>query len=166
MEKVNRPKGLIRYDSYTGIKEKKHKRLTVRVMAYSAVLLALIGLQVFLFATRTEVEALVLRSPGQLYQKVDENTLRNVYSWEVINKTTQDIGNIRFLCKNFPEANIQLVGAQADVVSPKQGLAKGVMMIDLPKSEVKKQKTKLIIEVYSRDKIIDKTTTNFLGPIQ
>jgi hypothetical protein len=62
-------------------------------------------------------------------------------------------------------ANIRMVGAPDSTIARKQGLAKGIMFIDLPLKEVEGHKTKLKIEVYSGDKLIDKTTTNFLGPI-
>lgn len=166
MEKVERPKGLIRYDSYTGIKEGRRKIFNTRAKAYTAVLVALIALQAFLFATRTEVETLVLRIPGQLFQKVDENTLRNIYNWEVINKTATDIDGLSFKLKDEPNGRIEIVGAANNVVSPKQGMIKGVMMIDLPKDAMKATKKKVVIEVYSNGKLIDQATTNFLGPIK
>ena len=59
MEKVDRPKGLIRYDSISGIEQGNKKVLDTRVWAYSGVLLALIGLQIYLFSIRSDVEAVV-----------------------------------------------------------------------------------------------------------
>jgi hypothetical protein len=101
-----------------------------------------------------------------MFQKIDENTLRNVYSWEIINKTAQDITNIEFKLKEPADGRINLVGAPANIISPKQGIVKGVMMIDMPNAKVTKQKTGIVIEVYSGNKLIDKTRTNFLGPIR
>ena len=87
MEKVNRPKGLIRYDSYHGISTGRRKLFTPRVIAYSAVLVALIGVNAVLLSNRTDVEMIVLRTPGMLFQKVDEQHLSNLYNYQVINKT-------------------------------------------------------------------------------
>jgi cytochrome c oxidase accessory protein FixG len=166
MAKVGRPKGLIRYDSYNGIKKGRRKIFNTRAVAYSVVLLVLIVFQAFLFATRSEVEALVLRTPGQLYQKVDETYLSNLYNWEVINKTGQDFEHIEFKVANVKNSRIRMVGTKDNVVSPKQGLVKGVLFIDLPKAQLEGRKTKLRLEVWSNGKLIDKTTTNFLGPIK
>jgi cytochrome c oxidase accessory protein FixG len=165
MDKVDRHRGLIRYDSYNGIKEGRRKIFTVRAIAYSAVLAALIILQLYLFATRTEVEAVILRTPGQLYQKLDDSHLSNLYNWEVINKTAHDIEGIEFKLKE-PTGNIRLVASQPNIVAPKQGMVKGVFFIDLPKKKLDGHKTKVVIEVYSAGKLIDRTTTNFLGPVQ
>lgn len=166
MEKVGRPQGLIRYDSYNGIKTGKRHVFNTRAKAYTAVLVALVVLQGFLFATRTQVETLVMRIPGQLFQKVDEHTLRNIYNWEVINKTTADVEGLSFTLKDEPGAKIELISAPENIVSPKRGRVKGVMMIDLPKDAVQATKKKLTIEVYADGKLLDKVTTNFLGPIK
>lgn len=166
MEKVNRPKGLIRYASYNSIKHGKHKLFDTRVKAYTAVLIALVSLQIFLFATRAQVDVFVVRVPGQLYQKVDDNTLRNIYSWQVVNKTGQNFEGITFKLKDEPSGRIELVGAQGNIVSTSQNMVKGVLMIDLPKDDMPATKKKIVIEVYSNDKLLDKVTTNFLGPIK
>ncbi len=166
MEKVKRPKGLIRYDSYNGVKEGQRKIFTTRAIAYSAVLAVLIIFQAFLFANRTDVEALVLRVPGQLYQKIDETHYSNLFNWEVVNKTANDIEHIEFRIAGMPEGKIRHISKSDNRIASKQGLLKGVFFIDLPKASLKGSKTKLTIEVYSGDRLLDKTKTNFSGPIQ
>lgn len=89
MVKINRPKGLIRYDSDTGIETAKKKLFTPRVVAYSVVLLVLLLVEGFLFTARTDVETLLLRTPGMLYQKVDEENISNLYNYQIINKTKE-----------------------------------------------------------------------------
>ncbi|MCC6726572.1 MAG: cytochrome c oxidase accessory protein CcoG [Saprospiraceae bacterium] len=168
MEKVGRPKGLIRYDSETGIKasrnpEYKRKIFTTRVWAYTAVLTALIAVQIFLFATRSEVETVILRTPGQLYQKIDGG-YNNLYNFEVINKTAQDITGIEFKIKN-PGGKIKFVG-DAGTMAPKQGLLKGVFFVEMPTESLESRKTKIELEVWSNGKKVDEATTNFLGPIK
>ncbi len=166
MDKVSRPRGLIRYDSYSGIKAGKRKIFNTRVIAYTGVLVVLIVLQAFLFGTRSDVETLILKIPGQLYQKVDETYLRNIYNWEVINKTADDISGIEFRLIDVEGSRIELIGVSDNLISPKQGIAKGVMIIDLPREAMTATKKRLTIEVWSGGKMIDKTTTNFLGPIK
>ncbi|MBK9015371.1 MAG: cytochrome c oxidase accessory protein CcoG [Saprospiraceae bacterium] len=165
MTKVNRPKGLIRYDSETGIKEGRRKIFTTRVWAYTGVLTALIAVQVFLFATRTEVETVLLRTPGQLYQKVEGGYLSNLYNYEVINKTTKDFPNIEFKLKGAPNGRIKFVGDAATIV-PKGGMLKGVFFIEMPENQLDSRKTKLEIEVWSNGKLVDEAKTNFLGPVK
>lgn len=166
MTKVNRPTGLIRYDSFNGVQQGKRNIFSVRVLAYTGVLVALIALQAFLFANRSDVETLVLRTPGQTYEKLEDGSYRNLYNWEVINKTPNDIGRIEFKIKGLESGKIQVIGQSNGIVSPKEGMVKGVLMIDLPAAAVTKTKTELVIEVRSDGKLIDEAKTNFLGPIR
>ena len=89
MDKVGSPRGLIRYDSMTGIESGKRKIFTTRVFAYTGVLIALLALDVFLISNRGIVESIILRSPGQMYQQKDETHLTNLYTYVLINKTTK-----------------------------------------------------------------------------
>ena len=164
MDKVKRPRGLIRYDSYNGIKSGTKKIFTPRAIGYSSVLGILIILQAVLFATRSDVEAVILRTPGMLYQTVDETYISNLYNYQVINKTSKDIENIEFKLLS-EDGRIRLVG-DAVPVAGKQDFAKGAFFIDMVKDDLESQKTRITIEVYSDGKLIDRAKTNFLGPMK
>ena len=163
MEKVKRPKGLIRYDSLTGIEKSHHKLITPRVIGYTTVLSLLIGIQIVLFATRSDVEAVILRTPGMLYQNVDETYISNLYNFQVINKTTEDIANIEFRLAS-PNGRIKQVGSVP--TAQKQAFSEGAFFIEMEKDKLTSRKTKLNIEVYSNGELIDKAKTNFLGPFK
>ncbi|MEZ4984248.1 MAG: 4Fe-4S dicluster domain-containing protein [Saprospiraceae bacterium] len=62
MEKIDRPKGLIRYDSYNGVAKQHRKIFTPRAIAYSIALAVLVVVNIVLFAGRTKVEAVILRT--------------------------------------------------------------------------------------------------------
>ena len=96
MESINLPKGLIRYASEENIAEKKPFHFSARMKGYSAVLLILIGILVGMLFLRNNVEATILRLPGQLYQHKENNIISNVYTFKVINKTTKDIDNVSY----------------------------------------------------------------------
>ncbi len=166
MDKIGRPRGLIRYDSALGVEKGVRKIFTPRALAYSAVLAVLIILQAFLLITRSDVELLVLRTPGQLYQRLDDGYLANLYNWEMVNKTSVPLSNLRFEVLNRDDARIRLVGQQTDLSVDKNAMGKGVFFIDLPEKALESRKTKLVIAVYAGDKLLDKTSTNFLGPMK
>jgi polyferredoxin len=163
MDKIKRPRGLIRYDSYNGIIEKRRKLFTPRVIAYTAVLGILLVVNIVLLNMRTEVETLILRTPGMLYQEVDETYLSNLYNYQVINKTTEDFP-VEFKLGGDAQGRIRLVGESTNAVAGK--VAEGALFIDLERNSLKGRKNKVIVEVYSNGKLIDKAKTNFLGPIK
>ena len=161
MDKVERPRGLIRYDSMTGIESGHRKIFTPRVLGYTGVLLALILLDIALIANRGIVETIILRSQGQMYQERGENHLTNLYSFTIINKSTQDLPvELRLVS---PKGEIEIVG-QAPGTIAKGENKKGVFFVELEKAQVQGRKTPLRIEVWSEGKKIDEVKTNFMGP--
>lgn len=163
MDKIDRPRGLIRYDSYNGIKSGEKKLFNTRVIAYTAVLALLVVVNIVLLMSRTNVETLLLRTPGTLYQEVDETYLSNLYNYQIINKTTEEIPVEFKLIGDIP-GRIRLVGNPP--VAPAGKVAEGALFIDLDRAALESRKTKLIIEVYSGGELIDKVKTNFLGPVK
>lgn len=162
MVKIDRPKGLIRYDSENGIATGKKKIFTTRVIAYSVVLTILLIVQGFLFTARTDVEALLLRTPGMLFQKVDEENISNLYNYQIINKT-QETFPIQFkLVSDY--GGIRLVGQPPQ--AKESGVTEGALFIDMPAAELTGRKTRVKVEVYSGDKLIDVISTTFLGPVK
>jgi len=161
METVGLPKGLIRYASEDEIEKKTKFQFTARMKGYSAVLVILIGVLTGLLFLRTDVEATILRLPGQLFQYKGEN-ISNVYTFKIINKTNNEFKDIHFKLVGI-NGTLKLVGKQ-DFKVPKQGMNSGTLFIEINQYLLKTDKTKLEIEVYNGNNKIETTTTNFLSP--
>jgi len=162
MGKVGLPTGLIRYASIDNIEKKTSFKFNARMKGYTAVLGILIFVLSGMLFLRNDVEANILRLSGQLYETKENNIIRNVYTYNVINKTSKDIEQVSFKLLSH-DGVIKLVSNPTFTII-KQGLVEGSLFIDLPKSELKKDNIKLRIGVYSNGKLIETTTTNFLGP--
>jgi len=161
MESVNLPKGLIRFASELEISKKEKFKLSARMKGYSAVLFILIGILSGLLFLRNEVEAKILRLPGQLFEHKGEN-ISNVFSYKIVNKTATDFNDVSIkLIK--PEGKVILV-AKEKIKIEKEGVAQGTLFIEISPAYLEGDKTKLEIEILNGDQVIDKTTTNFLGP--
>ena len=87
MESVGYPKGLIRYASEEEITKKLPFKFSPRMKGYSAILGILIAVLIGMLFLRNDVEATILRLPGQLYQQKENNIISNVYTFKVVNKT-------------------------------------------------------------------------------
>ncbi|WP_128547510.1 cytochrome c oxidase accessory protein CcoG [Larkinella soli] len=160
MAKVNRPKGLIRFDSLEGIEKKVPLRFTGRMKAYTAVLLALVGLLTYLLVSRSDLETTVLRAPGQLFQREAGSYVSNLYTIEFVNKTTRSLP-VSFRV-SYPGARIRLVQPVGQAAP--DALTKGVFFILIPEKNLRDSNTKLEVEVVSNGKVIDRIQTSFLGP--
>jgi cytochrome c oxidase accessory protein FixG len=162
MEKVGLPTGLIRYASIDNIEKKSKFRFTARMKGYTAVLGILVTVLVGMLFLRNDVEARILLLKGSSYERTENGRISNVYTYKVINKTTHTIEDVSYKLLSH-EGDIRLVSTDAFEV-PEQGLAEGTLFIEIPTKELGSQKMKLKIGVYSGDKLIETTTTNFLFP--
>ncbi len=161
MESVALPKGLIRYASESEIAQKETFRFTPRMKGYASVLVILIGILIGLLFLRSDVEAKILRLPGQLFEHKGEN-ISNVFTYKIANKTTKDFNDVHFRLAT-PQGKITIVG-KSTLAIPKEEMIQGTLFIEIHQALLETDKTKVEIEVYNGDQLIDKTTTNFLGP--
>ena len=161
MEKVGLPKGLIRYASEDEIVSKNPFVFTTRMKGYVAVLAILTGIFIGMLFLRNQVEATILRLPGQLFQHNGEN-ISNVYTFKIVNKTSIDFKNVHFKLES-PKGVVKMVGKPFFKV-PKEGITQGTLFVEIKESELESDKTKLKLGVYNNNDLIDTETTNFLGP--
>ena len=163
MEKVNLPKGLIRFASEDEIEKKETFKFTPRLKGYTAVLIILIGVLAGMLTLRNDVEARILRLPGQLFEHKEGTIISNVFTYKLINKTSVPIENVSFKLRKY-KGEIKMVSTSDSFIVPEQGLAEGTLFIEIDKNDLKGDKNKLMIDVYSDDEMIETTTVNFLGP--
>ncbi|MEE1899800.1 cytochrome c oxidase accessory protein CcoG [Flavobacterium rakeshii] len=161
MNRVGFQEGLIRYASEDEITKKEKFVFTTRMKGYTAVLFILMGIFTGMMFLRNDVEATVLRLPGQLYEHKGEN-ISNVFTYKIINKTTKDFNDVHFKLKS-PKGEIKVVGASHFTV-PKAGTAQGTLFVEINEALLKSDKTKIRLEVYDGDRLIETESTNFLGP--
>jgi len=162
MEKVDLPKGLIRYASEDNITKKAKFQFSPRLKAYTGVLTILVGLLVGLLFIRSNIEADILRLPGQLYETTDQGNLSNVYTYKLLNKTTYAMDSLNFKILSH-KGEVKLVTGNYFTVN-EADLSQGTLFIELPPSEIEGEENKIKIGVYQGNKLIEKTTTNFMGP--
>jgi cytochrome c oxidase accessory protein FixG len=163
MSKIGRDTGLIRIDSSDNIEHGKSKLLTKRVMAYCGVLIALISLQSFLLYNRGDVELIVQRTPGILFQQNENGTISNLYNYQIINKTTEDIDGLS-LSVDGETAELKPVGGESTFTS--HLAARGSFFIIIPKDKIRGSKNNIKIKLTQGEKVLDEINTNFLGPIK
>ncbi len=162
MEKIDKPKGLIRYASEDNIEKKTKFTFTPRLKGYSAVLFILIGVLSGMLFLRNDLEANILRLPGQLYERKEGNIISNVYTFKLINKTTKDVTDVSFKLLSHT-GTIDVVTHKKFIV-PAEQLAEGTLFIDINGAALNGDKDKLKIGVYSGNNLIETTTTRFLAP--
>ena len=145
MDKIHKPKNLIRYDNLTGVNSGKKLTFNLRIGAYSTILVLIVGFLAYLLMTRKPFESTLLRTPGMTYQ-FDEKTnlVSNLYQIEILNKSMK--------AERFEisvEKPMKLVWVGNPIRGIEQGkMAKGEFFIQAPLG-IRKNGEKL--PVYIRD---------------
>lgn len=164
MEKVHRPKGLIRIDSIEGIEKGKRDILNPRTYAYAAVLLILICVEILLFTLRSDVEVLLLRTGGLLAQKQADGTVSNLYNYQLINKTSEPL-TLEFKMLEPVEGSFEVVGGKQPAVQ-KNDKSEGAVFIRIPGDKLESGKNNIVVGVFADGKLITKVKTTFFGPVR
>ena len=163
MDKIEKPRGLIKYASYAGIKEGNTKLFTSRVIGYIIVLTLLVSVVAFMLFTRTDIEATILKVPGQLYQEQPNERISNLYNIQFINKTTHDV-KVDLKIKDYEDATIKRVGEESLTIDAGSRVD-GVFFIEMAKKDIKAMKTTLEVELITDGEVVDEIKTNFIGPV-
>ncbi len=160
MDKINLPRGLIRYDSMEGIRTGHGFKWTPRVIGYMSVLLVLLSVTAYLFASRKDVDVNILRTPGLIYQNQGDDKVSNMYNFKMSNKTFGEIP-LTFALSGA-EGEIRLAGSEFSL-KPME-IHEGTLLIVIPKANIKKLNTPVSIVVSGNGKVIDEVKTTFIGP--
>ena len=161
MHKINKPEGLIRYASENSISNNEPLKFTARMKLYSMLCLLMLGILSLLLYTRKDIDATVIRTPGILFQERGTDSISNLYSIRLINKTVHDIP-LTLRINGTPGA-ISVVGKP--IIAAKEGQAAGTFFIILPRSAIRTRKTTIHLTLYEGLKQVATTTTTFAGPI-
>jgi polyferredoxin len=89
MDKMEYPRGLIRYSTQHAIDHQPTHLLRPRVVLYAALLLLLIGGWSTALWLRKPVALDVIRDRNALYRMMDDGRVENVYDVKIINKSEQ-----------------------------------------------------------------------------
>ncbi|NOX86915.1 MAG: cytochrome c oxidase accessory protein CcoG [Chlorobi bacterium] len=160
MERVKKPKGLIRYDSEEGIETGHHHLFNARTIFYSVALTLMIFFVAALFSFRGDFEATILRMGGTLYQDYGTDSISNIYIYTIVNKANKPI-EIDFKLLE-PKGNIRSIGGNDTI--PKGIVGKGQFLIVLAKDQVKHSDTQVKIGLYLDGEQKEIYHTTFVGP--
>lgn len=161
MDKIEKPRGLVRYTSENAISSGSKFKVTTRIIGYSVLLTILLGVLITLLAIRTDVEATILRTPGMLFQEQEPGKVSNLYNINIVNKTFNDMPlEMKIIA---PKGEIKWIG-QGITGLKEQDISEGEFFAILDKSSIQKTKTEIHIQILSNGKVVDEVTTNFIGP--
>ncbi len=161
MKKIKKPGNLIRFDSFHGIETGKRSIANARTYAYTAVLIILIFILAFTISKRSSIDISVIRMQGTMYQEIDSVTVSNIYNMKIINKTNMT-KHISFKLEDMQGGKLEFSNDISNL--EKEKTSQTVLMIKIPKQELKGKTTNLTIGVYEENILLSTATINFIGP--
>jgi cytochrome c oxidase accessory protein FixG len=157
MDKVGKPRGLIRYASENSIVAKVRKVFTPRVVIYSALLGILLVLFGYLLTTRTITETSILRARGQMSVLQADGSVKNLYMVKTINKSFNAL-EVSYVLRE-PVGRLQLVGQNFTV--PPQGYREGAVFVILESAQLTAPQVPIIIDILHNGEVVETVKTSF-----
>lgn len=85
MDKLNKPRGLVRYTTENELEGKKTHFMRPRLVGYAAMLTIMMSAFVYAIVTRTPFELDIERDRNSLYQETVNDTIQNAYTLKLMN---------------------------------------------------------------------------------
>ncbi len=159
MDKIKKPRGLIRFASEKEISDGSPFKLTPRMIGYSALLLAVLIFLSFLIFGRSDLETTLLRTPGLLYQEQENGMISNLYNIKIINKTIEPMDvDVKLLTHG---GELDLV--KGDIHIKPSSIYEDVFFLIIDPAMLSTKKTEMEIGVYVGGKLIEEKDISFIG---
>jgi cytochrome c oxidase accessory protein FixG len=161
MEKVDKPKGLIRYTSWEAVKNGTANIFTARIKSYLAVWVILLTILGYMFSKRTETETLILRQPGTTFVKQGNDAIGNFFNVMITNKT---FGNKDLEIKILSPENATMKALGSFSPVKEFTTLESRMLVSIPKNSAVSGKTMIQFGIYSNGKILETVQSAFIAP--
>jgi polyferredoxin len=120
MEKIEKPRGLIRYATGNSLKGIKSKFLTPRVAIYSVMLVLAVVLLAINISRREDIVVTILRGKDTPYQVIkgdgDDREIINHFKIHLKNQTFDDVSLKMVVPETWKEKEVEVI-SQADTIN-------------------------------------------------
>jgi len=139
MEKVGRPKGLIRYASLNEMEGLPVKAMLARprVWIYSIILVAALAGIVYGLSSLAAIDLKVLHERAPLFVTLSNGSIQNKYTLKMLNKTPEDLSVT--ISVSGPEG-LQLVGAEEPVTIQHGTVTPAMVFVKLPRKDLAQER--------------------------
>ena len=165
MDKIKRPRGLVRYASLDEIEGKPfiplYKR--PRVIVYFTIMILAIGGIIYGLATLGSIELKVLHERQPLFVMQSDGSVQNKYELKILNKTEQDM---QVSLNVTGHDNLQLVGAEKTLSAPQGQVSAYTIFMRIPGNKLKAERIPVTIRIEDVDnpEFYTEYESMFFGP--
>ena len=161
MDKIHRPRGLIRYASKRNIEQGKPFAITPRLIMYMVILTVLSIALGVLLSKRPVVETTWLRQPGTLFQTLPDGRYSNLFNVRVLNRTDKN-ATVELRLESPEVGQLTVGGSLVDI--PPQDSRQVVGILILPRTALSGSRAEAQVGVYQDGERVQLIKTGFTGP--
>ncbi len=152
MDKIGKPKGLIKYASWDGIRGKEEKPLfkRPRVWLYTTIMtIALAGI-IYGLSGMESIELKVIHARQPLFVLQSDGTIQNRYTLKVLNKLPEDM-DVKVSVKEHNLKGLTLHGVEKPVKANHGTVTPVTVFVKVPKKNLTEQSVPLTFVVEGKD---------------
>ncbi|WGL16632.1 cytochrome c oxidase accessory protein CcoG [Microbulbifer bruguierae] len=164
MDKMEYPRGLIRFTSEDELETGKTNYARPRLLGYALVMLLMVGLFSHQVITRSPVQAEVLRDRGARMYRISQGMVQNVYTVK-INNMDQKPHEFSVRVEGNEGYDYSLRMQRSVLVTPGEVYSVPIR-VSVPKAQLKETKHDIEIVIQAKDnpELEDRHKTVFIGP--
>lgn len=162
MDKVNRPRGLIRYASDNELEGRKTQWLRPRTILYTGLLLLGIAVAGFSFAGLERISANVTRMPGSGFYVTDSH-IRNQFQIRLVNKSTEPL-TFQFNLKTAAPVSYETPGGDSGVTIKPMEEQTVTFILQVPRDQYTGRFEGILETRAEPGNVVIRETVEFLGP--
>ena len=150
MDKLQRPRGLIRYESLDALNGKETRPLLKRprVWVYSAILLLALSGITYGLLSMDAVELKVLHERQPLFVEMSDGSIQNKYTLKVLNKTDQDLEV--FVSASGPDG-LEVVDGDHAIEAVRGNVTPRTVLVRVPRESLDKESLPVRFRVATAD---------------
>jgi cytochrome c oxidase accessory protein FixG len=163
MEKMNYPKGLIRYTSENALEGKPAHFIRPKSVGYGVALLLLFGAVGYTLATRKPILVDIIKDRGGLYQMTGMGQIENNYTLKIMNMSNKD-ETFHVTVKGLKGIHIS---TNPEIFIKSSEIYSLPVSVDVPPESLKVTNTTIEFEVKAKSdpSISKEAESRFLGPV-
>jgi polyferredoxin len=162
MERIGKPRGLIRYSSQAAIAGDKTRILRPRLVLYTVVITGLLTLLTVLIVTKSPVDLTVLRNQGRPFNVVESSLIENALHLKITNRTDHP-QTYRVTVPSHADVNV--VGSRDAIALAGGEMTSEPVRVLAPFSSFQAGKLDVTIRLESDDGATIERTYRLLGPL-
>ncbi len=163
MDKMDYPRGLVRYTTENAIEGKPARVLRPRVLMYAIILIGLLGAVGYSIAIRVPVGLDVIRDRNSLYRETVEGLVENVYTLKLLNMDDRDQ---RYRVSAFGLKDLTLKQDHASIEVPAGQVREFSARLQIDPVNLKQASNEVFFELVAIDNetLRVREPARFLGP--